>query len=422
MRSVCLFVMIGAGALASGSGLTQPASPGARLEELFALSRAQHPELAAMALEAEAARERITSAGALPDPMARVELRDLGNQAGGGNFNLLPGRVGSTRYSLTQSFPLWGKRGLRTEAASAEAAAAEARHLATWAELRARLRINFAQRYLASQSLALNAELETLAAQLEALAQARYAAGLTPQQDVLRAQFERSTLRSERVVLETEHHHARARLNLLLARPPGATVADPQALPELPPPARLEEALLLARIDAGNPQLAALAAQASAADTARELALRNRYPDLSVGLSPTQTGRRITEWELMFEVNIPLQQDSRRAQEREADALASAARARRDAARNELQAELAESLSALDAARRLVTILAHNLLPQAELALAAALAGYEGSRIDFVAVVEALRQLRKTRLDRLKAEAEAQLRLAQIERLLGVEP
>ena len=56
---------------------------------------------------------------------------------------------------------------------------------------------------------------------------------------------------------------------------------------------------------------------------------KNRYPDVTIGVSPIQVGSRVAEWELMFEVNIPLARESRRAQESEALALAAAARARK---------------------------------------------------------------------------------------------
>ncbi|MBE7460919.1 MAG: TolC family protein [Zoogloeaceae bacterium] len=412
-------------ALAFGAGLwagvAAAQAPGARVEELLELARRQNPELAAMGFEAEAARERVQPAGALPDPMGRIELRDPGNQMGNGDFNLLPARVGSTKYTVTQTIPLWGKRDLKREVAEADATQALARRSGTWAELAAKVKAAFAQYYLVGQSLKITQELLRLAGSLEQLAQARYADGLVPQQDVVRAQVERTALRSELLVMETEHHHAAARLNALLRRPPAAPLAEPQVLRPLPAPARLDYAALEARLLAANPQLAAQDAQVAAAEKNRELVTKNRYPDLTVGVSPIQTRNRVTEWELMFEVNIPLQQESRRAQEREAAAMASAARARKDAALNQISAELAESLSALDAARRLENLVATALLPQADLAFQAALAGYETGRLDFATLLEAQRQLRKAKLDRLKAQAEAQLRLAEIEKLLGEE-
>ncbi len=411
---------LGAG-LWAGLAVAQAPAPGARVEELLELARQRNPELAAMGFEAEAARERVQPAGALPDPMGRLELRDVGNQMGNGDFNLLPARVGSAKYTVAQTIPLWGKRDLKREVAEADAAQALARRSGTWAELAAKVKTAFAQYYLVGQSRKLAEELLRLGGSLEQLTQARYSDGLVPQQDVVRAQVERTALRSELLTLETEHHHAAARLNALLRRPPAAPLAEPQALRPLPAPAKLDYVALEARLLAANPQLAAQEAQIAAAEKNRELVTKNRYPDLTVGVSPIQTRNRVTEWELMFEVNIPLQQESRRSQEREAAAMASAARSRKDAALNQISAELAENLSALDSARRLETLVATALLPQADLAFKAALAGYETGKLDFATLLDAQRQIRKARLDRLKAQAEAQFRLAEIERLLGEE-
>ncbi len=408
------------GFAAAGGAGAQPV-PGARVEELLELARRQNPELAAMGFEAEAAQARVQPAGALPDPMGRLELRDVDNRMGNGDFNLLPARVGSAKYTVAQTIPLWGKRDLRRGVAEADAAQAQARASGTWAELAAKVKAAFAQYYFTGHSRKLAEELLRLGTSLEQLTQARYADGLVPQQDVVRAQVEKTALKSELLVLETEHHHAAARLNALLRRPPAAPLAEPQALRPLPAPAKLDYVALEARLLAANPQLAAQEAQIQAAEKNRELVTKNRYPDLTVGVSPIQTRNRVTEWELMFEVNIPLQQESRRSQEREAAALASAARSRKDAALNQVSADLAENLSALDSARRLEQLVATALLPQADLAFKAALAGYETGKLDFATLLDAQRQIRKAKLDRLKAQAEAQFRLAEIERLLGEE-
>ena len=149
--------------------------------------------------------------------------------------------------------------------------------------------------------------------------------------------------------------------------------------------------------------------------------MRNRYPDLQVGVSPTQMGSRITQWGLMFEVNIPLQQEARRAQEREAEAMVGAARSRSEALSHQLLAELAGSLSAFDAALRTESLIKSQLLPQSELSLQSSLAAYENGKVDFATLLEAQRQIRKGRQELLRSRVDAQLRLADIERILGEE-
>jgi outer membrane protein TolC len=61
----------------------------------------------------------------------------------------------------------------------------------------------------------------------------------------------------------------------------------------------------------------------------------------------------------------------------------------------------------------------NSLLPQAALVLQAALAGYETGKVDFAAVLDAQRQIRKAKEDLVKARATQQMRLADIERVIG---
>ena len=394
--------------------------PGAEIQGLLELARQQNPELAAMRLEADAAAERVNSAGALPDPMFKTELRDISNR-GDSNPSLLPNRVGSTYYQVTQTLPFWGKRDLKRDIASAEADQARGRIGTSWAELSARIKTVFAQYYLLVHSEKLTWEILELAANLERIAQSRYATGLAAQQDVIRAQVEQSGLRRELVMIKLDHHHTMTRLNTLLLREPHAPLAEPQRLRPIPTPDKLNYTALEERLRANNPQLFTLDAQVAAAEKSRDLVFKNRYPDFTLGVAPIQTGNRINEWELMLELNIPLQQSSRRSQEREAVTMLAAAQARRTATANQVLSDLAESLLALDAAREIEALNTSSLLPQAETTFQSALGGYETGKVDFATLLDAQRQILKAKLDVLNAQAEAQVRLAEIEKLLGEE-
>jgi cobalt-zinc-cadmium efflux system outer membrane protein len=81
--------------------------------------------------------------------------------------------------------------------------------------------------------------------------------------------------------------------------------------------------------------------------------------------------------------------------------------------------DLSENLSALEIARQTEHLMTFSLMPQADLTWRAALAGYENGRADFATLLDAQRQIRAARLGQLKAQVDAQLRLAEIERLIG---
>ncbi len=414
-----LLCVLLASTIAAGPVLAQTDALGTSVQGLLAYARAQSPELSAMRQEADAAAQRIGPAGALPDPVLRVELMNINNYGNDASPSLLPWKVGETKYTLMQSLPLWGKRDLRRDAAAADAKQAEARSDATWAELAARIKTAYAEYYRAAGNQRLAGEVLGLMARLEQVAQARYAGGLVGQPDAIRAQLEQTSMRAELISLESEKRQLRARLNGLLARDAAAALAEPEALRPLPALSTADAASLAERARERNPQILAELARLSAAQKNRELTQRNRYPDLQVGVSPSQMGSRITTWGVMFEMSIPLQQESRRGQEREADAMVAAARSRAEAVSNQLLGELGVNLAGLDAARRTEALVKNQLLPQSQLTLQSALAAYENGKADFAMLLDAQRQIRKARQELLKSEVEAQLRLADIERIVG---
>ncbi|HET7526310.1 MAG TPA: TolC family protein [Burkholderiaceae bacterium] len=392
---------------------------GADLDGLLAFARARNPEVAAMRHEADAAVQRVQPAGALPDPVLRVELENINNYGNDAPPSLLPSKVGDTKYTFMQQIPLWGKRDLRRDVASADAQRASALTNAAWNELAAKLKAGYAQYYLAAGNERITLEVVDLLARLEQLAQARYASGLVAQQDAIRAQLEKTAVQGELIALDSDKRQARVRLNALLAREVTAPLAEPQALRALPVVSVLDAGALAQRARSTNPALAAEEARLRSAQSSRDLVLKNRYPDINVGVVPTQVGSKIATWGLMVEVNIPLQQESRRAQESESEAMISAQRSRADAAANQLLGELGQNLAALDSARRWQALASTQLMPQSELSFRSALAAYETGKVDFATLLDAQRQIRKARQDHLKAQVEAQMRLAEIERIVG---
>src|SRR5260370_475772 len=181
--------------------LTEPVSaapktttPGSTVGELIALARQLSPELAAAALNAEAAVARITSAGALPDPTGRIttNVRD------------------------------------------------------------------------------------------------RYSQGSAAQDDVLRLEIEAEELNIEIERLRGQTIKTAAQLNALLNRRPDAPLARPAALRPLPNESKMRVAALVDRAVRRNPSIAEGEAKAGSASAMRELAERNRYPDITLGVMTTQ--------------------------------------------------------------------------------------------------------------------------------------
>ncbi len=413
-----LLAAVTLGLVLSGSVQAAPESAefGATLPPLLDLLERQSPELRAAGYERQAAWERPDVAGSLPDPMLTFEEMSIARD----DPSLSPSGVGSTRYAFRQTFPLGGKRGLAREIAEAGAEQAVARERLSRVELRSLVKLAFNEYQYAHAATQVTEELRSLVDELESIAEARYRVGLAPQQDVIKAQTEHSSLQSELLTLERDRRGTAARLNGILARPANAPLATPAGWSALPA-AVPTLAELQARILGGNPQVAELNARIQEARRAEELANRNWIPDITVGTAVVQMGNRAEEFELMLEMNVPLWGRRRSAEQREAVSMRYAAEARREAVNSRLAGSVGEAWSALETAFRQHALTERTLLPQAELTYQSALASYQTGNVDFATLLDAQRQIRQLRLSLLSYELEQRVRVVELERLVGAE-
>jgi outer membrane protein, heavy metal efflux system len=405
---LALGLLLGAGA-AFGSDPSAPLA--GELDALLAYADRHSPRLAAAGFESSAARARIGSAAALADPMLRIEADDLFNDGPA----LTPAQTGRTRYQLMQEIPWAGKRGLRREIAAAEADRSAAAEQRMRSELRREIRMAHADWQEAEARLQVLDDTATILHDAEAIARARYAAGLVPQGDVLRAQLELTELGNERLELAARSRAAVARLNGLLGRRGDAVLLLPEdeALQPLPPLADAERRL------AAAPEIAAADAFERAATQRDNLTLRERWPDLKIGVMAMQQGSKVDEWGLMLELNLPLWQARRRADEAESRAMRDAAHALREDSVLRALAGLRQAHAEADGARAQHALISDTLAVQAELALTAASAAYRSGAADFLGVIDAALQLRRARIAALTASAMYRRRLAEYLDFLG---
>lgn len=389
---------------------------GGDLKELLEYAREHNAELTATRYEADAAQQRAASAGVLPDPVLRAERYDISNQSG----NVIPNVMPTQRYQLSQALPWFGKRDLQRGITAAQLEQANGQTAANWSDLAYRLKTVYALNYYLAANEKLTRQSIDLFDNLEQIVTTRYANGLSTQQDVIRVQVETSALQAELIAIKNERHHAHTELNSLLARPVNAVLSDPVQIRPLPPVAQLDENTLLKKLRAQNPSVRIAEAQQQYADKNRDLSYANRYPGLTLGLARTQYSAMNT-WDVMVEFNLPLQQSARRSQEHETEAMLAAASARKQATLNQVESSLSENLSALDSARRTEALIKNRILPQSELTYQSALSGYENGKIDFATLMSAQRQILQVRQQQLKAQLDAQSRLADVEKLLGEE-
>lgn len=390
--------------------------PGRDLASVQRWLRDHNPELAALALEAEAARERVYPAGALPDPMVGLTLRGIDPSEPWRG----PSPEAGNLLQVRQRFPLWGKRDLARSIASHEADAVRHEAAARGRELLAQAEAAYVRYWEAAESLKVIDRRLVLLRQIEEIAGVRYALGMAPQQDAIRAQVAATALQSERLDREAMQREAAAMLNGLLGRPGGAPLEAPAGAPDLPLRYTTIEDALAASATAAHPALAARDAMVRAAEDAERLQLRSRLPDVTFGVGAMEQRGGLDSLEFMVELEVPLQRRARRAREREASLRAGAARLRETSTERELAARLAGGLARWRAARARRELTERTLLVQADANFRSALASYQTGEVDFATVLDALDAWQDAELSRLSSRRDEGLAAADVRAIEGV--
>jgi outer membrane protein, heavy metal efflux system len=389
----------------------RPAPLGTTVESVLAAGRRLNPALRGAALETSAVAAKAAGADALDDPMISDSYQYYRNP------NVFSGHA----ITVTQAFPLWGKRDLRREAALADLDAMRGREQAARDALDERIKVAFAQYYVASRALAVNREVIAVTRGMRAAAEVRYGAGQGDQAAVIKALGEETAVEIEAARLEGDRAAARELLNALLARPSSAPLAEPSR-PRRVPAANLSTATLLERARGGSPALAASGAEVDAARTRAALAEKAWYPDLTVGAGPLiQTNNRPPGVAATVGLNIPLPWGKEASEQQAATAQLGATQQRYEAALLDIQSALGEALARLKAARKADALVARNALPEARAALKSITADYAQGRGDLATALDAQHRVHDLELKLLQLQLDEQTMLAAIERLIGGE-
>jgi len=412
-RKLGLFLALAFGAAIIGRGAgAEDALPGASLDSVLSVARRLSPELAARALEVEAAQARVEIAGSWNDPTLRITSDEI-DRTGGPRQNKMI-------YSIEQDIPLWGKRDLKRDTARAEVNRMKADSRTAETELIEKVKVAFAQYYQADQTIRATRELHAVVHDIAKLARERYGQNRGSQQAVFKADVESSRVETEIARQEAALRSAKGRLNALLARPIDAPLAGPAKLRPLPAPELLAPAPLLERARTANPGLQATTAAIAGAQSSRDLAEKSWYPDITVSAGAIdRTGNGPNGYTAMIGLKVPLQFGLHHAQEREARAQLGAARARREVLDQQIEGDIAEAAASLSASRRTADLIKTQLLPKNEALVRSGTAAYAVGKAELTDVLMAEHDLADLRIQLLSAEFDSQRQLAAIERLIG---
>lgn len=368
---------------ASGAGAPDTLT----LAQVYALARARNPRVAAAVAVADAVATRVPGAGLPPDPSLQLGVMNLSLPSLSAN---MPSAM-APQIQLMEMLPTPGKLGLARRIARDSATMAGADASEAWWEVRAGAAMAFYDVYAADSQLEVMQRTLRLLEDFRQVAQAMYASGEGRQSDVLRAGVEVAKMQAEIARMQAMRTAAVARLNAALDRPAATPVAA-VALPPLPLTTPSADTLL-AWADSTRPMLARGRTAIDQAAARSQLARKEVWPDVSVGLAYGQRpGDMGTERmaSAMVGFTLPVFAGSRQLKMREeAAAMGRMAAAELGDMRAQVRARLAAVSADLDRDRTLVTLYRTQVLPQAQANVQSALSSYRVGQVDFMTLVDA---------------------------------
>lgn len=387
------------------------------LAQLLAEAVRQNPSL-------QVAREQVAVAAtrpnqvALPDPQLSFSLLNYPVD----NLTTDVSAMTGNDFKLAQMFPFPGKLATQRELARQQQIWAQARFADLGLQIRQQVRdawylLGFQRRAIELTQIHLG-----LMDDLSRLVETRYRVGKGMQQNVLKAQVERSRLVDLLVKLQRDAGVTLAKINNLVGSPvrrnfdrlPEPTyVVSSQSLEELQQLARQKRPMFLA--------FDALIAQASQKNKLANLDYR---PDLTVWGSYRFRDDDLPDGGTDFisgglTINLPFPVARRRAAVQEAEATQRLARQQREDFAQQVDFELSRSLADLEQAGKLIELYDGAIIPQVEQAYKATLTAYQVDQVDFLTLADAQMAVYNFKIDYARAQSDYQRSLARIRATSG---
>jgi len=395
--------------------------PAEELAKLVAIALANNPELKASDARWRMFREKIAQAKSFEDPMLMMGIQNGIVRA---PFNFRKDPMTQKVIGISQQVPFWGKRDLKGEVAANEAESykwlLEERKL----DLRKMVAEAYYQIYFTDKSLSIVDRNIKILDDFITLTETKYSVGRGAQQDIFRAQVERSKMLDMRITLESQRKSLQASLNALLYRPAETPIGQ---IPDfdIKPVALSPEELRAIAVE-NRPLLKSLNALIDKGKAGEKLAHKEFYPDFSVNFEYMQrerfegsSGDDMYTFGVTF--NLPVQRARRHAMVAESSSEIDMATEELNSARNSINSGVSDLLAQMERRRKLVELERTGIIPQASQTLESATIGYRVNKVDFLTLLDSQITLFNYERELYDSLADYQMKRTQLETLVGKE-
>ena len=385
--------------------------------EYIQVALTQNPEIQAARKKLEALAHQVPVAASLPDPMLNVTAQPEPVQTAAGQQELI--------VAANQKFHWFGKLETRASVAEAKTNVARAQLAAVELGTIAKVKRAYYELYFIQQTITVTEAEQKLLVEIREVANTRYKAGSTSQQDVLRADLEVSNVENELIRLRQKLASGQARLARLLHIAPQTQVAALNDLVEEQAPQDLE--LLQQQAVNARPELHTLLAAIRRDRSAVNLARLDYKPDVTLGLSwidvadagisPVANGR--DSFLLSAGVNLPIYRKRLDSSIRSAEAKVVSTAREYDSLRDGTLEEVTDLFAQARSQEELLLLFREDILPKARQTLEVSNQAYNVGEVDFLQLIDNWRQLLRYEVNYYRLEASLRQTIAELERVVG---
>jgi outer membrane protein TolC len=324
-------------------------------------------------------------------------------------------------YSIQQMFPFPGKLGAMAKTEQKRAGMLAAERLTLEQELIRRVKSLYFDSYLKYRQMEINHETKMLVRGFVDIARKQYEVGMGKQSDILRAQTELSSLANDSIVLIQQSKSMEGMLNALCNRPVTTEIGF---IPEIDPALRdYDLSALLAVAGKNRPELKSMQYGVEMQQAERLAVGKDYLPDFMVRGMYKQMTTANDDWSLMVGATIPIAPWSLgkySAGTTRADANIKATQSDLGTMKNMIAAEVNDALLKVESSEERLKLSKETAIPQAQQALASALAAYRTGKQEFLMLIDIQRMLVMAKLDYHMAVMGLLDSQSQLERAVGL--
>ncbi len=384
------------------------------LDQLVNEALSNNPDLAVAKARWQKATFKSPQVGSLKDPVLSFALSNYPND----NFSSDETAMTGNEVKLAQAFPFPGKLANRSALANEQARWFEAIYQDKHFQIARKVKDAWYRLYFKEQAIIVTERNMALVDDIIRLTEVRYETGSGLQQDVLKAQVQRSKLMEQLMSLRQKRSVVQADLNRLLNRPYGGTYDVPDKLDLV----TIEQGLEAFQVTASEkrPLNAAYQALIKRYRYQQKLAELDDYPDMTLWASWRFRNDDLADGGTDFvsagvSFNLPVYREKRRAATSEALAAIRMAERQSEDFKGSVEQSIQNAYVRMEETRQQTELYREGIIPQTGQSFQAALGSYQVGKVEFISLLDALMTTYQAEMEYYRISSEYMRSLAWLE-------